>query len=309
MTQQLVQALATHSKSIKSVLPSSMQTDEKLKRIQRIALTVCENDSYLQKCDPLTVLGCVVKAASYGLEVEPSFGHAYLVPYKGKCTLIIGYRGMMELVRRSGKVSHISARIVYENDFFEIEYGAEEKIIHKPFLKGDRGEMVGVYAVATLKDNGEHQFEYLSKEQVDKIKNSAQTDMVWSKHYEEMARKTAVRRLYKYLPMSTDDAQEAISLDDTPETQQPHLLIDPNHRLAEPESDKTVYEQVQESASQDLDKRREDVAMVLCELSLEHGEEKVKKVLDIGEQFKIENASDSDLKKIALKLKSAKFNE
>lgn len=308
MTQPLMNALTTHSKSIKSVLPTSMQTDEKLRRIQRIALTVCENDSYLQKCDPLTVIGCVVKAASYGLEVEPSFGHAYLVPYKGKCTLIIGYRGMMELVRRSGKVSHISARIVYENDFFEIEYGSLETIVHKPNLK-DRGEMIGVYAVATLKDTGEHQFEYMSKEQIDKIKNSAQTDMVWGKHYEEMARKTAVRRLYKYLPMATEEAQGAISFDDKPEEQQPHLLIDPNHKLIEPAPDKTVYEQVQESASSDLDKRRNDVAMVLCDLSLEHGEDKVRKVLELGAEFKIENATDSDLKKIALKLKSAKFND
>jgi len=198
-------------KQIGMALPKHMTPD----RMVRIALTELRKVPQLLNCDRASLFGAIVQCSQLGLEPGNSLGHAYLLPYGKECNLIIGYKGLIELARRSGQIVSISAREVRENDEFVIEYGLEEKLLHKPYHK-ERGELVGFYAIARLKEGG-HQFEYLTVSEINKIKDtskSAKSRMSpWNDYYEEMAKKTVIRRLFKYLPVSVE-IQQAVTLDE-----------------------------------------------------------------------------------------------
>lgn len=206
--------LESQKKQIALALPSHMKPD----RMLRIALTEIRKNPALGECDPLSFLGAIIQSAQLGLEPGNALGHAYLVPYWNKkkgireVQLIPGYRGFIDLARRSGQIMSISARVVHENDLFEYEYGLEEKLKHVP-AKEDAGELVSAYAVAKLKDGG-YQFEIMSRDQIDAISTGTE---IWRQHYDEMARKTVVRRLFKYLPVSIELAH-AFELADREET-------------------------------------------------------------------------------------------
>ena len=190
-------------------LPKHMTPD----RLIRVSLTALRRTPKLAQCNHASVLGAIIQSAQLGLETDGSLGHAYLVPYKGECQLQIGYRGMIDLARRSGQIVSISARIVYENDDFKYSYGLEETLKHIPTMN-EKGKPMAVYAVARLVGGG-YQFEVLSMDQVEKIRKSspAGNSGPWKTHWDEMARKTAVRRLFKYLPVSVE-IQKAVGLDD-----------------------------------------------------------------------------------------------
>lgn len=127
-----------------------------------------------------------------------------------------GYRGFLDLARRSGQIKSLVARAVYENDVFEYEYGLEERVTHKPAMD-ERGELKAVYAVALLKDGG-HQFEVMSKREIEAVRQKSQGKNAgpWTEYYDEMARKTVVRKLFKWLPCSVE-MQKAVSLDELQE--------------------------------------------------------------------------------------------
>jgi recombination protein RecT len=163
-------------------------------------------------------MSAIVQCSQLGLEPGGVTGEAYLVPYwngkKGfsEVQLIPGYRGLMKLARQSGLVAKIESFTVHKNDpLFEVELGLEISLRHRPLIPGDRGEMVAAYAVATLKD-GERIFDVMSADEINRIKEMSLSKMSekardyapWNKFYEEMARKTVVRRLWKYLPVSIE---------------------------------------------------------------------------------------------------------
>jgi len=113
------------------------------------------------------------------------------------------------------QATSISAHCVYENDEFEFEYGLNEKLSHKPNMDGDRGDMVAVYAVAKFKDGG-YAFVVLSKSDIEKIRKRSKSPESgpWITDYEAMARKTAIKQLCKYLPLSIE-VQRALVSDET----------------------------------------------------------------------------------------------
>jgi recombination protein RecT len=182
-------------------------------RFIRVALTEIRKNPDLLKCDPNSLAGSVLQAAQVGLEVGGIFGHAYLVPYKSECQLQVGYRGFIELARRSGQIVSISARVVREGDHFDYEYGLQEKLIHRPGISS-QSKLTHVYAVARMKDGG-HQFEVMTYDQVEHVRKSSPGGNrgPWRDHFEEMAKKTVIRRLFKYLPVSAE-AQAAVTLDE-----------------------------------------------------------------------------------------------
>lgn len=200
-------------------LPKHVSPD----RISRIALTALRSNPDLMRCSPGSFLGAVLSAAQLGLEVNTPLGHAYLVPYKSECTLIVGYRGMMDLARRSGQVSTIYAHLVREGDAFHVRLGLEQSIEHVPSddPQRDKKEVTHVYAVAKLKD-GEPVFVVLTRNQVEAYRNRsmARNAMAWTKDWEAMAMKTAVRRLFTWLPQSAEMAIAA-AVDEAPEIGQP----------------------------------------------------------------------------------------
>lgn len=218
--------LETYKTEIAKALPRHMTPD----RMARIALTEFRKTPALMKCDPATLFGAVIQCAQLGLEPGGTMGHAYLIPFENRkkgttdVQFIMGYRGMLDLARRSGQILSIEARDVCENDKFTFRYGIDSTIEHVP-AEGDRGELTHVYAVAKLRDGGV-QFEVLTRHQIEEIRNQSQgyktaikynkTDSPWIAHFTEMARKTAIRRLFKYLPVSIE-IQRAVGLDEAGE--------------------------------------------------------------------------------------------
>lgn len=171
----------------------------------------------LMACTPLSVLDCMVKCAE--LKLMPStLGSVYLIPYENRkantceCQLIVGYRGLVELARRSGHISTIQAEVVREGDEFEFEHGIHPKFRHKPCASDmSDGKITHAWAMATFKD-GAHQLVVMTRAEVDRIRGMSRAGKFgpWAEHYGEMAKKTALRRLCKYLPL-TVDVEVAIS--------------------------------------------------------------------------------------------------
>jgi len=195
-------------------------------KLQRIAVACWKQNPKLQECDPQSFLLSVLEAAKYGLDPSGgALGQAYLVPHWNKkkgtseCTLIIGYRGLISLVRRAGDVATLTAECVYEKDLFEYELGLDEKLKHIPSTDEDRGRITRVYAIARFKDGMSYQFAVMSRAEVDRIMRGTQSKGdwgPWKDHYPEMAKKTAVRRLVKMLPIATEsgDLNSALTNDD-----------------------------------------------------------------------------------------------
>lgn len=203
--------------SIKAVLPSHMTPDRMLK----IALRALRTTPKLLECTINSLFGAVVTCAQLGLEPNTPQGHIYLIPFENKrkaifeVQVIVGYKGLVDLARRSGEIVSISSHAVMRNDTFDVSFGTDESIVHKPRLDGDRGDIVGFYAVAKLVGGGT-QFEFMSTTDVNKIRDGSQgyktairfnkQDTPWISSYEQMGRKTVIRRLCNYLPMSIEMA-------------------------------------------------------------------------------------------------------
>ena len=196
-------------------LPKHMTSD----RLARIALTEIRKVPTLAKCDQTSFLGAIMQCAQLGLEPGGALGHAYLLPFENRkkgiteVQFIVGYRGMIDLARRSGQIVSLTARTVHENDEFSYQYGLNEDLKHVP-ATGDRGALLYVYAVAKLKDGGV-QFEVMSRSDVDKVRAQSKAGNYgpWQTHYDEMAKKTVIRRLFKYLPVSIELAT-AVTMDE-----------------------------------------------------------------------------------------------
>lgn len=177
-------------------------------------------------------LGSLMQAAQLGLELGP-LGHCYLIPYAKKdrrtgnvagyeVTFILGYKGMIELARRSGNMRSVYANEVCENDFFELGYGSGGQLVHRPELRKDRGDWFGVYAFAEL-DEGGYQYLFMSRQEIERIRdtysmaynNDKYKKSPWHTEPIEMAKKTAIRRLFKSLPVSVEVAR-ALELEEQP---------------------------------------------------------------------------------------------
>lgn len=180
------------------VLPSIITPEE----FCRVALTMIRMNEKLAQCSTLSLMGSLMKAAHTG--IMPDGIRAYLIPYKGEATYMLSYKGMIELAMRSGDVAKVESRAIHEKDKFVCEFGLEEKLSLIPAW-GDRGPLVAVYAMARMKD-GTIIVEVMTKDDVDSIRLRSKVlkDGPWMTDYIEMARKTAVRRLAKYLPQAKD---------------------------------------------------------------------------------------------------------
>jgi len=207
---KMKQLIIERRDQIAMALPQHLTPD----RLIRVALTAIAKTPKLLECSQASVIGAVIQAAQLGLDVDGSLGHAFLVPYKSKCQLQIGYRGMIDLARRSGQIVSLSAHVVYENDKFDYAFGLEDKLVHVPNIEKP-GKPIAVYAVAKLQGGG-HQFDVLSIAEIEKARKHSMTtrsDSPWNTHWDEMAKKTAIRRLFKYLPVSIE-IQRAVGLDE-----------------------------------------------------------------------------------------------
>jgi recombination protein RecT len=198
---------------IAMAIPKNLDAD----RMIRMSMSVVQQNPKLLECTQASVLGAIMTAAQLGLYPDTSvLGHAFFVPYKTKCTFIAGYKGLIDLARRSGHVTSIMAHAVYEGDMFQFEYGLNPILRHKPSGEPLEGrEITHVFAIARILNEPIAQFVVMTKEEVDAIRkrSPARDRGPWVTDYEPMAIKTAIRRLAKYLPLSSD-LQRAVSLDE-----------------------------------------------------------------------------------------------
>lgn len=197
---------------LRAALPSVITPD----RFVRLVLTAISTTPKLAACSRSSFFGAIFQAAQLGLEPNTPTGQAYLVPYGTECQFVLGYRGQIQLAYRSGEIADISAHVVHENDVFEYELGLEPKLVHKPKLGKDRGDPIAVYAVYHTKKGG-YGMEVMGWDEVKdfgKRKSKAYNKGPWATDTEEMAKKTVVKKLLKYAPISADFSR-AMAADET----------------------------------------------------------------------------------------------
>lgn len=196
---------------IRKALPKMMDEE----RFIRIATTAVSTNSALQECESKSFCIALLQSAQLGLEPNTPLGQAYLIPYKKVCQFQLGYKGILTLAYRTGEFEFIDAQVVYQNDEFEFEYGLDRKLKHKP-AKGNRGEVEWYYAVYKLKSGGSG-FVVMSYEDIlehakkySKSYNSSSSP--WQTAFDEMAKKTCIKKALKYAPTSVE-FQKAIVQD------------------------------------------------------------------------------------------------
>lgn len=181
----------------------------------RFALMDYQKSPQLQNCSPESIYLALIACAQLGLEPGGVKGEAYIVPYKGTATFQLGYRGILTLAHRSPLIRKLSSNVVHDRDQFEIDIGTNSRIVHRPALDDDRGEVLGAYAYAVL-PHDEIDVEWMSRADLEKIKASAQgtgrSDSPWRLWEDQMFRKSPIRRLGKRLPLDAD-AAFALQLD------------------------------------------------------------------------------------------------
>lgn len=231
--------------SIRAALPQHVNVE----RFTRIVLVTVSQTPRLLQCTPISLLTATMQAAQLGLEPGP-LGQCYLLPYWNKkikryeVQFQIGYKGLIELCRRSGVISSIAAHEVCEHDEFDYQYGFEERLVHRPAITEERGQPYAYYAYAVLKDGG-RAMELASRADIEAHRDRySQSRMAgksspWDTEFDEMAKKTMVKKLLKYLPVSVE-LLESLSKDETvvsqmSEREAPDIDLEMFHGAQEPE--------------------------------------------------------------------------
>jgi len=190
----------------------------------RDAITAVRNVPQLLACTKPTLFGALMTAAQLGLRPNvPALGHGWVLPFKNsqrgvtEAQWILGYQGMIELAQRSQLVAEIKAHTIFAGEDYEIEYGLEDKLVHRPRFDAEKGEPILYYAVARMV-NGGRVFHVMGRDDVETIRLRSQSGRnarsPWATDYDAMARKSCVRAMFKFLPKSTLLAQ-AIASDES----------------------------------------------------------------------------------------------
>lgn len=222
---EALRALDAELQRRQDVIESSAASMIDPARLRGVMLSAFTRNPKLFECDPVTVVRSVVEAAQVGLEPTGAIGGAHLVPRwnskarRNECTLILDYRGLVTLARRSGEIARVTARVVRESDDFAYQQGTDEWLRHVPALVPDPGPYIYVYAVAHFRDGGS-QFDVMSAAQIQAhVQRFAPRDREknivgpWVSDPEEMWKKTVLRRLSKLLPL-TVEARQVIAFED-----------------------------------------------------------------------------------------------
>lgn len=218
-TKTLKDYVQSMSKQIAVALPANLTPD----RFQRIVLTAISSNPKLQSCTPQSFLGAMMTAAQLGVEPNTPLGQGYLIPRKNKqgieeCSFQLGYKGLIDLAYRSGEVVNIGAHTVYANDKFHVTLGLDANIEHEPTM-GERGDPIAFYAYYKTR-GGAYGFEYMTvadaRAHARKFSEAVKKgwSSPWDTNFEEMAKKTVLKKALKYAPLSTEVASK-ISMDET----------------------------------------------------------------------------------------------
>lgn len=196
-------------------LLSVITSEEERMRMTEIIVNCFRANPKLADCTQASVFKAIRQSASLRLPVDGVLGFAYLVPYKAECTLIPGYKGYIQLCRRSGEISEIHMEAVYQSDTFSYTKGLNPSLTHVPSETNDQtndAEITHVYVVVKLKDGGA-QFDVWPRARVEghakkysAAYRAGKKDSPWFTNWKEMAMKTVFRYMVNrgIIPLSTE---------------------------------------------------------------------------------------------------------
>lgn len=170
----------------------------------------------IASCDKMSVLNAINRSAQMGLSPDPLRGEAYFIPRSNRCTFQIGYKGLIKIAVASNAIKLIQCFAVHENEHLIMRAGEKPDYI---ISRGDKGELEGFLCIVKL-GTDEWDFEYMTVSEINNIRDKFKaTDVVWSKNYNEMAKKTVIKRLLKRIPNVDcyDDSDGMLNV--TPENQ------------------------------------------------------------------------------------------
>lgn len=206
-------ALEAYKPELAKAMEGTVLTPEKM---LRTAMTSIALQPKLANCTVESLCGALMQCTAFQLYPDGVVGDAHLVPFKDKCQLIVGYKGLMKLAYRSGEVTGINAYCVYENDELDVKLGTNPSMKHVPWYMRDKaepGKRIGAYATAQWVKTGEHQFRFCPEAEIQKhrkMSKDTRPDATWNTNPDEMAEKTAIRIASKRWPMAT----EAVALEE-----------------------------------------------------------------------------------------------
>lgn len=209
--------MRSHATALTKVMEEGMRPD----RMVRLAIAAVSRMPALRDCTMLSIFESVAKAAEIGFEAGGALQEAYLVPFRKTCQLIIGYQGYVSLLYESGFVKDVQAHEVYEGDDFEYQYGTDSRLRHTPGGEPNPMAITHAYAIAHTTQGGVI-FEVITRKEIDSIRarSKAADNGPWVTDYAMMCRKTALRRLQKWLP-KTPKLRKAEAADLAADTGEP----------------------------------------------------------------------------------------
>jgi recombination protein RecT len=210
----LAQFIVNHERDFARVLPKHMTAD----RMTRLAISAVRTTAHLAECSISSFASSIMACSVLGLEPNTPLGHAYLIPFKNskrggiyECQVIIGYKGLTELMYRSGIVASVKATPVFDGDEFEYEFGLHPDIKHRPGKDANRGadpgKLTHVYPVVQLREKDlEPIWDVLTRSEIEqrRKRSKASSEGPWVSDYVAMALKTGVRKIATWVPSSAE---------------------------------------------------------------------------------------------------------
>lgn len=253
----------TMRQELAKLLTSKPMIDRAI-RLGTSALNNPDPKNMLPKCTPASIAGAFIKSVQLNLEPNTVLGECYLIPRQNKgvweANFELGYKGLIKLAYRSGEIKLIQAHEVYENDLFDADYG-ESKLLHKPYLKGDRGPVVAYWARYILKD-GTSDFSVWSVDQVERhrdqySKSSSSSYSPWATAFDQMAKKTVIKDSLRYAALSVDDLRKAVAIDQTVIVNDNKALIGESKTSTLDVFAKPMQQQVEDAPSEDTNEEKQ----------------------------------------------------
>lgn len=253
----LVKFISDHAADFAQVLPKHLTAE----RMTRLAISVVRRTQGMEKVTIASFAQCIMACSTLGLEPNTPLGHAYLIPrWNGRtktqeCTLIIGYKGLIDLMYRSAFVSSVKADPVFEPDFFQYEKGLQPILKHRPSGEENPEKLTHVYTIVRWREGGEPIWDVLNRDQILKRRDRGGYDpnkmSPWKTDFVAMAQKTGVRTIARWAPTSTErpQLQAAVAYEDAAERGQLSQAISSLGEVAqeglhkmgvEPEEDRVI---------------------------------------------------------------------
>jgi len=205
----LKKLLESRTTIIQNLLPKHMRVE---RFIDGIVVLASKKSELLQVTEK-SMVEAIMTGADLGMDFSPEVGLAYLIRYPPKdgrpaqAVFSIGYKGLIELTRRSGTIHTIETSVVHKEDKFDLTFGTQQNLTHVPMPRGaDSAPPIGVYAIANFANNAKPLIEWMPWGDVEHIRglSRGKKDSPWVHFPGQMARKSVIRRLTNYLPLSIE---------------------------------------------------------------------------------------------------------